>query len=64
MLNKLVGTQYQKQSLVSAKFIGNSLREGIKYAKQAGWDTVSKAIVGVLIHRQLILKLVKIHFTK
>ncbi|WP_461102295.1 N-acetylglucosaminidase, partial [Staphylococcus aureus] len=23
------------------------LREGIKYAKQAGWDTVSKAIVGV-----------------
>ncbi|HDI7292050.1 TPA: glucosaminidase domain-containing protein [Staphylococcus aureus] len=46
--NKVVtnsNTKYHNVFGISA-YDNDPLREGIKYAKQAGWDTVSKAIVG------------------
>ena len=46
--NKVVtnsNTKYHNVFGIAA-YDNDPLREGIKYAKQAGWDTVSKAIVG------------------
>ncbi len=46
--NKVVtnsSTKYHNVFGIAA-YDSDPLREGIKYAKQAGWDTVSKAIVG------------------
>ncbi len=48
MNNKVVtnsNTKYHNVFGIAA-YDNDPLREGIKYAKQAGWDTVSKAIVG------------------
>ncbi|MGE7103943.1 bifunctional autolysin, partial [Staphylococcus aureus] len=46
--NKVVTNSNKKYHNVFgiAAYDNDPLREGIKYAKQAGWDTVSKAIVG------------------